>query len=235
MIQNKKVLLNLVLTTIAFCLVVALYRSWDKVLPVLEGSTPFQIDATDNGQKLSNIKRLYLPQKKNYLAVSKQNLFSPDRKEYVPVSEEDTSDDNEKILDTVKLSGEDVVLFAVIQTEKLLEALISNPASTSDRKNKWVKEGDKIEDLIVKQISLESISFFDGSQTFEIELRNKSRRKKTHSATRQNNTLKSVVSGNETTSSNAINIKATKETPQINENNFETVNTPFGKITRRKK
>ncbi|PIE74009.1 MAG: hypothetical protein CSA20_00270 [Deltaproteobacteria bacterium] len=177
----NKTLLNILLLGCVAFLVAALYTRWTRELPGLPGGTAVVASQQSSVGAVVQKKKVPQPTLSRYQAVVKRDLFSPERKEFVAKSalkkEEVEPAQDEKVVQTVKVSGRELVFYGVVTTGKEVRALIRNPVSSANRKSQWVKQGTKIGDLTVARIEPDRIVFKGKGDTLELRLRDTSRKK----------------------------------------------------------
>ncbi len=177
----NKTLLNILLLGGVVFLVAAIYTRWTREFPGLPGETA--VVAQQQSPVGAVVKKRKVPQPtlSRYQAIVKRELFSPERKEFVaksaPKKEDVKSKQAEKVVQTVKISGRELVFYGVVTTGDEVRALIRNPVSSGERKSQWVKQGAKIGDLTVARIEPDRIVFKGKGDTLELRLRDSSRKK----------------------------------------------------------
>jgi hypothetical protein len=169
--------------------------------------------------------------KSSYRGITDKNLFAADRKEYQPEAEEAET----VVADTVKVDGRKITLFGVMAIGGHPSALISNPDPTAEgRKSLWVTTGDRVGNLTVAAISDQAITFDDGKKKYRVDLYEQKRRRQTHTVSKQDapvvvqtQVIKPTPAKKSTTAVDAAGKDGDDE--------YEIVNTPFGKTRRKKK
>ena len=198
---------------------------------------------------MKKVTREKMPPETAYGAVTDRNLFSPDRAEFV--KEEEVQVEAEPVKGDIRISGRKVVLYGVIMTDDYRAALISDPKPKSPkRRSMWVKQGDIIGDsaegVVVSSIQKESITLRDGEKMYEVLLYDKKKSREKVAAQKQ--TKPTVVTTKQTAvarppapgakpgSKNAVPPKiTTKKGSPSGDDEYNIINTPFGKIKRKKK
>jgi hypothetical protein len=202
---------------------------------------------------MKKVTREKMPPETAYGAVTDRNLFSPDRAEFV----EEVQLEAEPVKGDIRISGRKVVLYGVIMTDDYRAALISDPKPKSPkRRSMWVKEGeiigDSAEGVVVSSIQKESITLLDGEKMYEILLYDKEKPRgkvavqkqtkptivttKPTAVTSKNAAVaRSPAPGMKPGSKKAVVPNVTKNDNPLEDGEYEIVNTPFGKIKRRKK
>ena len=169
---------------------------------------------------------------KAYRLIVNKNLFLPDRKVVTP----ETGPEEPLVQETVKISGEKIVLYGVIITGDMKTALINNPGGKlgGDKKNKWVQEGQALANLRVMAIHPEEILLSDGNQRYHVLLTKNKDRGSDRQRPRQSGP--SVVSGGRSRSSSS-GTEASGGGPQSEaiskDGKYKIVDTPLGKIKKR--
>jgi len=172
------------------------------------------------------LKRGMLPESTYEIVVDK-NLFSPERAEYIPEEPEPGS-----TVASLKISGKKVVLYGVVLKGSFKKALISNSDFKGiGKKALWVKVGDTVGDLKVADIMKDKVLLSGGAKDYEILLYDKQKPKRQATIAKKTGP---VVVGVTPKKSKARQSKALKRKGASNIE-YEIVNTPFGKIKRRKK
>ena len=203
---------------------------------------------------IKKVTREKMPPETAYGAVADRNLFSPDRAEFV----EEVQAEAELVKDDIRISGRKIVLYGVIMMDDYSTALISDPKpKSSKRRSMWVKEwdiiGDSAEGVVVSSIQKESITLRDGEKMYEVLLYDKDKPREKVAARKQTKptvvtTKQTAVTTKQTTaarppaprvkpgSKNAVPPKVTtKKGSSPGDGEYELIDTPFGKIKRRKK
>ncbi|MCP4351778.1 MAG: hypothetical protein GY795_40465 [Desulfobacterales bacterium] len=167
-----------------------------------------------------------------YKVVADRNLFSPDRIEFIP-EEPETEEEPEPEVKQLRVSGRTITLYGVIITDDYTSALINNPVRGEDEgRFKWIKEGDSIGDISVTSIRKESILLAENDKKYEILLYDKKKIGKSNIAKKEvKPTI--IISGSEKKQRKPAASKAVSSKKQ--EDEYEIVNTPFGKVRRKKR
>lgn len=180
-----------------------------------------------------------------------QNLFAPDRQEYIPPEEpEEPEPEPEPEKKAVKISGEQVVLYGVVITGGEKTALINNPGGKlGEGKYQWITEGQALGNLTVQGIDPREIVLDDGNQQYQILLSEKKDRKTKRQAEKQSGPV--VVSGGRSggkpESASAGSSPASKDAgsgsrkdsgsgdtgSEASEEEYQTIETPFGTIKKK--
>ncbi|MCK5783904.1 MAG: hypothetical protein KAH06_05620 [Desulfobacterales bacterium] len=178
----------------------------------------------------------------DYQNVVEKNLFSPDR---VPASPEIEADEPE-IREEVRISGKKVVLYGVIMIDNYKKALTNNPADrTSDLR--WVREGEQIGNLKVRQILEDNILLADEEGSYRVLLYDPEKvSKMSAKSVRQNdkNTQPQVIMAGKKNiiAKNIIAKKKinkqdnhAKKVTTSTDDEYEIIDTPFGEIKRKRR
>ncbi|MBC2714682.1 MAG: hypothetical protein HF978_05165 [Desulfobacteraceae bacterium] len=223
-------------SVLAIALVICLMNIWD----VWHTSTqvfPEKRSAV-NDKKAIQIKKS--PESKvlsasAYQSVVDKNLFSPDRAEAPPesgVAEPEIQD--------VRISGEKVVLYGVIMIDDYKKALINNPGDRkTDSKNRWVSEGEQIGNLTVRQIQEDEILLVDGSNSYRVLLYDPDKASKisgkSGGQSKEDAQPKVISTGAKPV---AVKKRIPKRTEKVTisaDGKYEIIDTPLGKIKRKRK
>jgi len=174
-----------------------------------------------------------------YQSVVEKNLFSPDR-----MADASASEMIEPEIADVRISGEKIVLYGVIMADDYKKALINNPGDhKTGAKNRWVSEGEQIGNLQVRQIRQDEILLIDGSDSYRVLLYDPEKGSKISSSkpvrrSNQKAQPKVITAGEK---SRTVE-KKTNEKNKFNEKStisadgqYEIIETPLGKIKRKRK
>ncbi len=233
----NKTLLNIFLLGGVVFLVVAIYTRWTRELPELPGEAAVVASQQSFVGAVVQKKKGMLPTLSRYQAIVKRDLFSSERKEFVakpaPKKEEEKPKQAEKVVQTVKVSGRELVFYGVVTTGDEVRALIRNPVSSAERKSQWVKKGTKIGDLTVVRIEPDRIVFKGKDEPLELRLRDSSRKKGAQRG------FNAIPAQKKKAAPNLVTTKKKKRTaPKTSQNSGakkkgETIiHTPFGIIRR---
>ncbi len=188
-----------------------------------------------------------------YEDVVAENLFSPDRAEYIPEAA-----DPDPVEEDVRISGEKVVLYGVLMLGDVKKALINNVDTKKDpRSQLWIAEGDQIGNLRVDQIEQDFVVLNDGTNAFNILLYDPEKSKQKARQVKPRGGPEIVNAGAAAESAPSPNVKpgtapnakpglpnaapakpssGFQEKVTISEDGqYEIVDTPFGKIKRKRK
>jgi hypothetical protein len=223
---SKIGIINILLACLVVFFVIKTYGVWktDNYIrseqSVIENTTP-------HAEKKVVQKRL-LPDS-YYKDVVEKCLFSPDRCEFIPeVSESEPEVAPEKI------PGRKIVLYGVVMMKGTAMALVSNPEiKTGDPPEIWVKAGDHLGDFNVASIQKESILLADGNKHYKIMLYDQSRLKQRSAVAKTGSPT--VVTTPPTPKRNHSPKPKKPKHEELSDDQYEIINTPFGKVRRRKK
>lgn len=220
-------LINAILLAAAVFLGYNAYLTWTEKEITKTDPSPSSI-AADWPEKKIVSRRMQPPTA--YNVVSEKTLFSPDRKAYEAPAAVKSPEPVAEVR-TVQVAGQTITLYGVILSGGFKSALVNNPApKRGERHMKWVSVGDRIENLIVADIREQSIIIKDDTRLIEILLYDRSNPKS------RTEVAKSSAPTVITTQPETQTIP--KPRPSIPEkadqSEYETVVTPFGKITRKK-
>lgn len=193
--------------------------------------------ATVKKRKSSPGKRIVKkrkPPESAYRDVVAKDLFSEDREEYIP--EEPESDAKAEQL---KIPGKKIILYGIVLIDDYQSALISNPVKKSgEPKDRWVKIGDTVGDLKVADIQKESITLAQGDDTYNVLLYDKDNPKKrtfVKKSPKRAISRKRPPRPKKTVSKKKLKPPGISKKTKPAAKGYEMVDTPFGKVKRRKK
>ncbi len=177
-----------------------------------------------------------VPSESSYEVVATRTLFSPERAEFIPPEPDPEPD-------VMQLSGfgKKITLYGVVMMGDYKSALVSNPFNEpGERQNKWVKAGDTIGQLDVTEIQKERILLAEKGEKYEILLydKNKSLRNKRTAGKKIKKAVKPTIVVSESKKQPESGISKTKgnsESRKTSDIEYETFDTPFGKMKQRKK
>jgi len=222
-------IINGVLTILLVVCVVNIWQTWETEINILPKKN--SVGKGTRPVKFSSKKAVRIPAESKFNSVTENNLFSPDRKAVAP-EEQGT----EPVLEAVKISGKKVVLFGVIIMDDYKTALINNPEKRSgDKINRWVKEGDRIGNLEITHIDQQEISLNDGINNYRVSLYDPDKSKKKESGYKQSEQPKVISAGDGAKKESRKPAKQTKKINQSKDVQYEYIDTPFGKVKRKKK
>ncbi len=133
------------------------------------------------------------------------------------------------------------MLYGVIMVDDYKKALINNPGDQkTGAKNRWVSEGEQIGNLKVRQIRQDEILLVDGSNSYRVLLYDPDKASKISGKSgRQSNKNvaqpKVISAGAEP---KVVKKKKPKQTEKVTisaDGQYEIIDTPLGKIKRKRK
>jgi hypothetical protein len=179
----------------------------------------------------------------DYHSVVDDNLFSPDRKGPMPETDK-TEEDAEPVEDEVRISGEKVMLYGVVLFGGYKAALINNPENhPKGVQNRWVKEGDSIANLKIREIHPDQVILSDSEGQYRVMLYDPDKVRKTSTALKKSDSSQpKVVSVGEAPETPKASVSSkpgqAKNTPQTSgaaahEEEYQLIETPFGTIKKK--
>jgi hypothetical protein len=256
--SSKIWLINFILAAFVIFFAVKTYDVWfDNKVKELKSPHETKNIGSDVEKKFSKRK---LPPESNYEIIVEKNLFREERTEYLPEPEPDpdlepgTQSGKEPEIKSLESFGAKIDLYGVVLWKDYKKALVTNTErNIGGSGEKWVQKGDTILEvkklneniqLVVEEIFEDRILIKDGKDCYEILLYDKDKSKKRGNVDRsqgpevissvdrskQQGAVKSIAAGKERNPEKDNNVK--KEAPS--EPEYEVINTPFGKIKRRK-
>jgi len=227
----KMLLINLALLGgIGFCTLQA-HKTWNQ----REFSKPSAVrasesisDKTDVGVRI--LKRGRMPLS-SYAVVANRNLFSPDRN--LPQPEDTATPPVVKEVKSLKISGKKIDLYGVVMIGDEQKALITNPESGPGlKKHRWVEAGETVGTVSVVSIAPDRIRLSEAAGQYDVLLYDS--RKPGRSEIAGKSETPTIVSSQEPKiDTESKPEKKARVEPEAGE--YEIVNTPFGKLKRRKK
>ncbi len=171
MMSPKLWMVNLVLAALALFFGIHAYRVWDGEVDT--GREAPVVERTHQGPEADAPERFVkrrMPAESAYDIVAAQNLFSPDRREIVP-DEPVPEAAPEPVVTGSPISGEAITLYGVVILEDFKKALISNPGKPAGGRDQiWVKVGDALSNLKVREILEDRILLAEGAKKYEVLL-----------------------------------------------------------------
>jgi len=205
-----------------------IWQTWNSEVKMLPKKNSVEKDS--GPVNLPSKRAVRIPPESKFNSVTENNLFSSERGQVLAGEEAET------VFEEVKISGRKIVLFGVIIADDYKIALINNPDRRSaDKKSRWVKEGERLGNLEITHIDQQEISLNDGNNNYKISLYDPDKAKKKASGYQESEQPKVVSVGDE---ANKKIRKSPKKTEKINpskEVQYEYIDTPFGKVKRKKK
>jgi hypothetical protein len=237
-------LINIILALCALFAGSMAYRVWVQEEPSGRGAPPPSAPSVSAPERRQANKGTFL-RESAYKVITERSLFSPDRKESLP-EDPIAKTEEEQIL----ISGKKINLHGVIGVGDELKALIDNPLRGPDEPPmKWVRIGDAFSDLSVAAIESESILLKQGEKEYKIPLFTDEKKEPRSSQqgmdsslstpTVVNTEIKKPSSQAKVASDSNTKPVARPQTVKKKENDatgeFETIETPFGTIKRKKR
>lgn len=236
---KKQWLINMALAMLTLIIAVNAYNVWqeeDKGVVV----------KTAPGQEKPRVIQNFNPPKhkpeRHYSIVSEQNLFSPDRREFkkpAPMPSPLKAQPKEKpepVKPLEKVEGKKISLFGVILLPGYKAAIVSNPDDDKDKRaQKKVKVGESLGDYKIVDIQDDRILLSKNRERFEIPLFDKDNPKNRRTAKKEAAVKKKTTPKVINTQPDETASDKSKLTPQADDDEWEIVDSPFGKIKRRKR
>lgn len=231
-------LINIILSVCSLVIVFKTIGVWSQ-------NTFIPNPKTEKTKKLSGpdirLQLKQMPPESTYQIISGRNLFSVDRKEYIPPKPKpEPIADTQPEITEVKISGEKIVLYGVILKDDIWKAIINNPDIRAEKDENpflWVKKGDQIKNLKVAEIKQDRILFADGSQMYAILLYDTQKQQEEKKQQREQKKVSKSLPGIERNTSNKKESKpkitGLKQSSDKQEDEYEIIDTPFGKIKRK--
>ena len=177
-----------------------------------------------------------------YQAVVYNNLFSPDRREAkiappAPKPIETEPKPEESIQTLEKVEGKKILLYGVILLPNYRAAIITDPdAKDNQREQRKVIIGEKIGDYKIVDIQKERVILEKKKEMFELAIFDINNPKDRKAAVKQSSVKKEAVPKIITTQVVSDKAKAPeKDSKKLEDDQWEIVDTPFGKMKRPKK
>ncbi|HPQ61158.1 MAG TPA: hypothetical protein PLR43_06500 [Syntrophales bacterium] len=192
------------------------------------------------------ISREAVPPETAYEVVLEDNIFSPNRREYLPPPEPSVEEKPEVV--ELKIPGKKVVLYGVVLMEGYRKALVTNlEKKGGERDVLWIREGEAYGDFKVSRIEKEKVFLEGNGQEYEIALYgdDKPRRQAVSvpegkptviaPAEDKKGEVAVVSTGGGKTGGSPSVSSSPSEGKSGDDDEYEIVNTPFGKWKRKKK
>lgn len=222
-------IINGILSILLVVCAVNIWQTWNTEINILPEKNSAEKDIRP--VNLTQKRAVRIPSESKFNSVAEKNLFSADRKAVAPEEQE-----AEPVLEEVKISGKKVVLFGVIILDDYKIALINNPEKLSgDKINRWVKEGDRIGNLEITHIDPEDISLNDGINNYKVSLYDPDKSKKKESKYNQSEQPNVISAGDGAKKEIQKPSKQAAKINQPEDAQYEYIDTPFGKVKRKKK
>lgn len=192
------------------------------------------------------INREALPPETAYEGVLEKNIFSPNRKEYLPPPE--ASAENKPEVAELRIPGKKVVLYGVVLMEGYRKALVTNlEKKGKERDVLWIREGETFGDFKVSRIEKDKVFLEGNGQEYEIALYGDDKPQRqtvsvpegkptviTPAGDQRKEAVAVSTSGGKTGGSPSASSSASDGKSGEDEE-YEVINTPFGKMKRKKK
>lgn len=188
--------------------------------------------------KMAPEKRLETPAA--YADVVDKNLFAPDRMPPQPPPA-DAVPEVKEVAEDVKIAGEKVELYGVIILDAYKKALTNDPSDRSIP-YRWIREGDAIGNLSVREINADNILLTDAEKAYRVLLYDP---EKTAKAARKSPSRSSAEEQPQVVSAGAppkpanhqpaASAETKVSAPADTEDEYEIIDTPFGEIKRKKR
>ena len=171
MLSNSKIwLINGLL---AIALVVGCVKIWDvwHEPPAAVVLSDPEAVTKSGGRAAKRAPEKRLENDARYAEIVDQNLFSADRAPAPPPPPEpaEGEPEPEKVEAEVRISGEKVVLYGVVMLDDYKKALTNDPADRTVQ-TRWISEGDKIGNLVVREIAQDNIVLADSEKIYRVLL-----------------------------------------------------------------
>ena len=182
----------------------------------------------------------------DYQSVVDHNLFSPNRT--APSSE---AVKTEPVEEEVRMPGEKVTLYGVVLFDNYKAALVNNSGDQAKGiQNRWVKEGDSIGNLKVREILQDQMVLSDSEKSYRVLLYDPEKVRKTSASSKSSPPSQpKVVSVGDTPQpvSREANENGNMEPPKprkpkpiekvtiSKDGQYELIDTPLGQIQRKRK
>jgi hypothetical protein len=244
---SKIWIINIILAIFITVSWVGIWRIRQSGVPPIPDISECSIpDAVAEKPRVSEKK---LPEPSEYEVIVEKNLFSPDRMAHITAPQE-----SQVVAQELKISGEKVMLYGVVMVDDYKSALINNPSKGSNGKEyRWVKEGEKIDNLKVADIQATHILLNDNELQYKILLFDAKKSQKKETAIQPTKAPEVIQSSREGSPENikvssepaikkqsAEQPKAVSETPTPKGNgkasedaDYEMIDTPFGMVKRK--
>ncbi len=239
---KKQWLINMALALLTLIISVNAYEVWN------EGGQGVDIKADPTQSKPRSVQAFNPPSRKperHFSIVTERNLFSPDRKEFKktappPSPLKDPSKEKSEPVVSVKplerVEGKKVSLFGVILLPGYKAAIVSNPDEDKDKRvQKKVKVGESLGDYKIVDIQVDRILLSKNRERFEIPLYDEDNPKHRRTGEKKGPVKKKIAPKVINTQPKEAESSKRALTNQKDGDEWEVVDTPFGKIKRRKR
>jgi hypothetical protein len=178
----------------------------------------------------------------DYQSVVARNLFSANRS--APAPEPLEAANTEPVEDEVRISGEKVMLYGVVLFGGYKTALINNPENQPKGvQHRWVKEGDSIANLKVREIHQDQVILSDSEGSYRVMLYDPEKVRKASAVQKKSDSSQpKVISVGEAPTAPKTSVSSkpgqAKNTPQTGsaaapEEEYQLIETPFGTIKKK--
>ena len=239
---KKQWLINMALALLTLIVSVKAYDIWQ------EGDQWAGIEA-DPSERASRSDTVFNPVKrlpeKHFNIVTEQNLFSPDRREVrksvsLPSPLKDQQAKTPEPVATVKpiekVEGKKISLFGVMLLPGYKAAIVTNPEEDDNQHvQKKVKVGESLGDYKIVDIQVDRILLSKNRERFEIPLYDKDTPKARRKDEKKDPVKKIIAPKVIDTTPEVAESGKGASANQKDDDAWEVVDTPFGKIKRRKK
>jgi len=179
-----------------------------------------------------------------YHSVVDSNLFSPDRTgPLAETGKTEPESESEPVAEEVRISGEKVMLYGVVLFGGYKSALINNPENQPKGvQHRWVKEGDSIANLKVREIHQDQVILADSEGSYRVMLYDPEKVRNASAVPKKSDSSQpKVVSVGEAPAAPKASVSSTgqsKTTPPAGsakapEEEYQLIETPFGTIKKK--
>jgi hypothetical protein len=224
----KMAMINAALGIVLIFFVIKTVGVWRSEMDFPKTSPP--ANAQNAGGAVAAWKSSF-PSEKAFDAVTKKNLFTQSRSDHVPVEEEEPV--VEEVVET-KIQGKRIALYGVFIWKEEKSALITNPERGRDVPDYlWVKEGEKIKNLTVMHIEEDNILIKDNRQAYRIMIHDDENKGTTRgTGSGDGGSANVIVTSPVADPSAEPSSEGNNQTSA--QDGYETVDTPFGQMQKRK-
>ncbi|MDA8404590.1 MAG: hypothetical protein M0Z56_10415 [Desulfobacteraceae bacterium] len=226
-------------------LAVALVLCWINIWEVWQTDTAM-FPAAMSAEKSKGFKPFKAPPENailsdaEYQSVVDRNLFSSERTAPPP---EAAKTGTEPVEDELRISGEKITLYGVVLFGDYKAALINNPEDKAKgAQNKWVKEGDSIGNLQVREIRQDQVVLADSETSYRVLLYDPEKiRKASASPKSAPSSQPKIVSVGDAPKPASAEPPKPKKSGQLEkvtisaDGQYEIIDTPLGQIKRKRK
>ncbi|MFZ5758918.1 MAG: hypothetical protein ACOY32_04700 [Thermodesulfobacteriota bacterium] len=177
-----------------------------------------------------------------YEIVAGRPLFSPERKEYIapaPTLEEEQAEQTapsgteaQPTQQEVRVNGQEIMVYGILYLDDLRSALINNPVQTEEdtRSSRWINKGEKLANLVVDDITRDSVIFRDKNQRFIVPLRDAEKPKETAPKAAAPPKAEPKKEARPTVVTTEPKAPPAKKGKKEDEEGFIIIDTPFGPV-----